>query len=479
MNLANTDSNNKPIVYQEGDSPRDKEQAVLSRDGLISLGTGILSVYSLGTIGIALVSPIGLFSLVLAIGGFACVGVDYVLSMERWEKEDGDLTANNYQSVKMMLTDEEPETQNLPYYNPDETNKTRNETRVESNINREDEVKVILPSKVVDQPKVTLSTSTTHTPIKRPTALSLVLADPFESRAYFGAQRTGKSYFAATSSENLSHNGVNIYHINLASYTDPATGINEDTQYWQHVKDSVCCDISCMDGFDAGHYIVAAVNLIHKFYLDPQPSILIVDEIAYIGATGNQHSELLKGLLCIIADKITTLSSSGKKRKKAIWTIAPEFVAGSLTQDAKAIKKLSLCYVTIHPKKTVDWDGQAIGFSDELYDQIKNNYSISDPESMGLPDEDRLVYMNKQWLPIGELKRLGDVDTVDKNVTNTEDLDAQLEDLVSKVHALALDLGSRGLDNSDQLNALNKVVLGDLETKDLIVLLNRVLLLAI
>jgi hypothetical protein len=196
---------------------------------------------------------------------------------------------------------------------------------------------------------------------------------------------------------------------------------------------------------------------------------------------------LLKGLLCIIADKITTLSSSGKKRKKAIWTIAPEFVAGSLVQDAKAIKKLSLCYVTIHPSKTVDWDGQAIGFSDELYDQIKNNYSITDPASMGLPDADRIVYMNKQWLPIGELKRLGDKEgkeVVDSdNTTSTkieaEDLESQLEDLVSKVHSLALDLGSRGLDNSDQLEALNKVVLGDLGIKDLIVILNRVLLLAI
>jgi hypothetical protein len=244
-----------------------------------------------------------------------------------------------------------------------------------------------------------------------------------------------------------------------------------------------------MDGFDAGHYIVAAVNLIHKFYSDPQPSILVIDEIAYIGATGNQHSELLKGLLCIIADKITTLSSSGKKRKKAIWTIAPEFVAGSLVQDAKAIKKLSLCYVTIHPNKTVDWDGQAIGFSDELYDQIKNNYSITDPSSMGLPDADRIVYMSKQWLPIGELKRLGDKGVIDSdsnttnNTTSTkieaEDLESQLEDLVSKVHSLALDLGSRGLDNSDQLEALNKVVLGDLDIKDLIIILNRVLLLAI
>ena len=96
------------------------------------------------------------------------------------------------------------------------------------------------------------------------------------------------------------------------------------------------------------------------------------------------------------------LPISGKKRKKAIWTIAPEFVAGAVTQDTKAIKKLTLCYLTIHPDKTVDWEGQDIGFNSSLFDQIKTNYSIFYP--VDIPDEDRVVFIGDQWMSIGDLE---------------------------------------------------------------------------
>jgi len=56
------------------------------------------------------------------------------------------------------------------------------------------------------------------------TALSALLTSPFLSRAWFGAQRTGKSYLAAVASLELSKRGISIYHLNLASYGDEDAG---------------------------------------------------------------------------------------------------------------------------------------------------------------------------------------------------------------------------------------------------------------
>lgn len=237
-----------------------------------------------------------------------------------------------------------------------------------------------------------------YTP-EMPTALSVVLADPYQCRSLFGSQRTGKSYFAAVASQEINKNyKTNVYHINLVSYGD------EDGYYWGHTKRSLCCDISSMSSYEAAFWIEQAVDLVNEFYLDQNPALLIIDEFAYIGSTGNSHKIALAKLLCLIADKITTLSSSGKKRCKTIWAIAPEFVAGSLTQDAKSIKKLQLLYLSINPQKSVDWNGQKIGFDYSLFDQIKYNFEITEPYN--LPEDDRVAFVNGHWLPLGDLPAL-------------------------------------------------------------------------
>lgn len=228
------------------------------------------------------------------------------------------------------------------------------------------------------------------------TALARVLADPYESRAIFGAQRTGKSYFAAIATKEI---GCKIFHLNLASFED------EDKWYWQHAYKSLTADLTTLDAFSAGIIVKDAIALVHEFYAS-QEAILVIDEIVYIGSVNNRHKDLLIPLLSVIADKITTLSSSGKKREKAIWTIAPEFVAGSLMQDAKAIKKLKLCYLTIAPGQTVDWNGQAIGFSSELFDQIKNNYPVAQPPAQGAIEDERIALIDEVWSPLGELPPL-------------------------------------------------------------------------
>lgn len=225
------------------------------------------------------------------------------------------------------------------------------------------------------------------------TALSNLLASPYTSRAIFGAQRTGKSYLAAVASSKMAANGTKVYHLNLASYGD------EDSRYWQHATDSVRGDLSALGEGEANRLITKAVNLVKRFYADAD-ALLIVDEWAYLGATTNQHADALAPLLKLLADKIATLSSTGMKRHKAIWTIAPEFVAGGLTQDAKAVKKLALCLVAIAPGTTAEWHGQAVGFSAELFSQIQNNYPITYPNRHGC-DSDRIAYVCGRWLPVG------------------------------------------------------------------------------
>lgn len=240
----------------------------------------------------------------------------------------------------------------------------------------------------------------TPPPRQRETALDALLASPYISRALFGAQRTGKSYLAAVASRKLSEQGTKTYHLNLASFG------TEDDEYWVHATKSVRGDLPSMSNpDDAVNLIEAAIAAVEEWFTQPD-SVLIVDELAYLGSSSNAYSELLKPLLKIIADKIACLSSTGIKRRQAIWTIAPEFVAGGLTQDARAVKKLQLCYVSIAPNRSVDWNGSRIGFNGELFEQIKNNFPIEYPPVMGL-NSDRICFVNNKWLPVGELPRLG------------------------------------------------------------------------
>jgi len=228
-------------------------------------------------------------------------------------------------------------------------------------------------------------------------AFAKVLADPFQSRAIFGSQRTGKSLFAAVCGVAIAtKHKTQIFHLNLASFGD------EDLKYWKNATLSIAADLSACDEFTARELIKNSMRLIQQFYVT-QNAILIVDEIATIGSTSNRYKALLEPLMCLIADKITTLASSGKKRRQAIWTIAPEFVAGGLSQDTKAVKKLSLCYLSVTPGKTVDWQGQGIGCSMELYRQLDVNFSVATLPREGSFNCDRIAMIDGQWMPIGDL----------------------------------------------------------------------------
>lgn len=227
------------------------------------------------------------------------------------------------------------------------------------------------------------------------TCYQIILNSPYASRAIFGYQRTGKTYLAALASRAI---GCPVFHINLLSVGP------EDAQYWQHAAQSICIDLLTCSESDAKAKIKAAIDVVDQFVRHPGNALLVIDEVTFIGFKSNRYAGQLTPLLDRIADQIAAFSSAGIKRGKALWTIAPEFVATTLTDQIKAVKKLPLCYVSIEKGRTIGWEGNAIGFSTETFNQIANNFTIEPPPApLGC---DRIVFINGCWMPLGDLPAL-------------------------------------------------------------------------
>lgn len=222
----------------------------------------------------------------------------------------------------------------------------------------------------------------------------------YQSRAIYGGQRSGKSLAAAAASRQMAERGVNIFHINLASYRDE-NGHSEDDHYWTHAKRSVHADLSILSAFDALAKIAEAESILQEFY-KTEFSVLIFDEVTLTGANFNQYSADLETLMSTLADKISTLGSTGEKRKRAIWTIAPDCVAGNLTQQTKIIKSLPGVYVAIAPGRTVTVNGGVYSFHAESFAAVQRNYPamVAPAGSYGC---DRIAFADGQWMPIGDL----------------------------------------------------------------------------
>lgn len=263
-----------------------------------------------------------------------------------------------------------------------------------------------------------------------PSAYSVLVGNPFLSRAGFGAQRSGKSYLLAIATQELAlERGVQIFHINLASYGD------EDSRYWGHAVQSVRCDLPSLDSYQAEHFVNQAIECVHTFF-SVRNSILIFDEITLTGAINNQHSEIVAPLLKLVADKIACLASTGIKRAQAVWSASPDFVAGACTQDCKALKSLSICYVAIAPGKSVDWNGNPVKFHQESFENIKRNFpSLTYPE--GKWKGDRICFVDGQWRELGELPVLREA-TPNSHpvVAKTAEIAQQLEAIYERSESL-------------------------------------------
>ena len=241
------------------------------------------------------------------------------------------------------------------------------------------------------------------------TGLFRIVADPFQSRAFFGAQRTGKSFFVAAATQQLAEKGVKIFHLNLASVQDDG----EDDRYWSHAT-SVRGDLGFMDSRDAAELIAKSIALVKQFIDAPSGALLICDEWTVVGRKNHSYATELEPLTKMLNGITASLVSSGKKRQKAIWTIAPDMVAGGLAEGARlTVKDLALVLVSIAPWTTVEWsrrDGQGlkseISFSHELFGQLERNYSgLTRPRNNGsLSSSDRIVFMDGHWYSLGVSK---------------------------------------------------------------------------
>jgi hypothetical protein len=236
--------------------------------------------------------------------------------------------------------------------------------------------------------------------------LDAVMKSPGISRLMIGWQRTGKSYFAAVASRELAARGWKIYHVNLASYG------TEDSYYWEHATRSVVGDLaSITDESEAKALIERAIDCLNDFWAQ-ENAIMVCDEITYMGSRFGQWEDEVNEFLCLVAGRISALTSSGMKRVKAIWALCPELVSGSLKGPAKAIKSLELMLFAIAPERKVDWQGQEISFSHAVYKQVAYNFdglSMPTAEQIQLCHDheiDRICYLNGEWLPVGDLPTL-------------------------------------------------------------------------
>ncbi|MBD1871976.1 hypothetical protein H6F75_00630 [Nodosilinea sp. FACHB-131] len=229
------------------------------------------------------------------------------------------------------------------------------------------------------------------------TALAQILQSPYRSRIFFGAQRSGKSMLVAIASKQMTDRGTKAYHLNLLSYAKQ--GLDEDAKYTQHCVKSVRGDISKMAEPEVRVLVGDAIALVNEWW-EQEDAILIVDEWAYLAAKDCQYANLLQALIGLIAGKMSALTSSGMKRTLAVWAVAPKMVADNLTPSGKAIKSMEVVYVSVPPGKNVEWQGQGVGFDEQLFEQVGYNYTITRP---GIAEigHDRIAFVGDRWLPLG------------------------------------------------------------------------------
>jgi hypothetical protein len=239
---------------------------------------------------------------------------------------------------------------------------------------------------------------------KQPNFIDRVVASPTISRINFGGQRSGKTLSFAAASKILADAGWNIYHINLASYTNER-GINEDDQYWLHSM-SVRADLSKLSQWEAAPIIERAEEVVTEFFRNPK-SILIIDEIVTTGGKDHEHAASCEKLMASIADKISCLTSTGTKRMQAIWALSPDFVAGRLMDQVKSVKSLKVCMVVVPPDRFIEWEdgtGESvrIGFSSESFTNVQRNFpSLTEPpRGTGC---DRIAFIDGEWMEVGDV----------------------------------------------------------------------------
>ena len=232
-------------------------------------------------------------------------------------------------------------------------------------------------------------------PAKKRTALEVLCASPFVSRAFYGFQRSGKTSLVVNAANELKETrSITTFVLNLSSF-----GV-EDASYWKDYR-GVFGDLLAASPEAAEALIKQAISLVDEFMAHPTPAILVCDEWTFMGAKHGEHSDVLAPLVKGLASKITGFASSGMKRRKALWAISPTIVAGELEDFAKSIKKLSPCVVAIAPGHSEYWEGDELTFSRELFNQVATNYPGALTEPPADSAASRIACINGEWLALG------------------------------------------------------------------------------
>lgn len=227
-------------------------------------------------------------------------------------------------------------------------------------------------------------------------AYEMIVASPYRSRLFFGGQRTGKSYLAFNCAIASSAKGANIYYVNMAAWEA------EDDGYSSRATMAAVANIQIMDEAQAAREIEGAMRVLEAFAADTKPAVLIFEEWCETSSLNHKHRELLKPFMLLAASAVEQLANTGMKRKKAIYATAPMFVAGSLTQAAKAAKSMELVLVAIAPGRTVCWEGQAITFSSPILAQAAANWhGVIEP--VGSHNAVRIALCEGAWVPVGDM----------------------------------------------------------------------------
>ena len=256
--------------------------------------------------------------------------------------------------------------------------------------------------------------------------LGQLLASPYQSRAVFGGQRTGKSMAMSIFTQRRHEQGVKIYHINLLSYTGKG---DEDATYTKHCVKSVRADFSKLtDTVKRKAKVGEALKVIQQWWDYEGEAILIVDEFAYTASVAVPETE---PILKMLGEKLAAIASSGMKREHALYALAPTMVAAELQEAGKRIKSLSPVIVAIAPGHTEQWKGQALTFDVALHGQVNRNFEncVTWPDPLTVPGESRIAFINGEWRALGtdesmlkpvDSKPESDSDVATKTKTKTD-----------------------------------------------------------
>lgn len=256
-----------------------------------------------------------------------------------------------------------------------------------------------------------------------------LMEEPFQSMAVLGGQRSGKTYLMGVMTALIKAKiGTKVIYVNLY---DPNGDAHTD---WDHADICITGHLMKMDEYNGRKLIEKTTQVMQQFLHDSN-AIVVFDEWVrfahisngwskkvsqeiqqakimstpgdYIEPEGIGHSAIaLLNMVCAVAGDLATI---GKKQLKAIHLLSPDFVAGNVEQQGKAMKALRPLIVGISLGRAVNWThpkhpiSQNITFDAAGYDNSVPNFAIPPLNQIPVIDSDRMAFINGEWFSLDNL----------------------------------------------------------------------------